>query len=707
MPARVNPSLRWLVCAAILAFTADARADAPDGGAARAPAAKSGEARPAEIKPSETALATPDQVADPQRRGADAALGPDDSAVRYYASRNETQRMNAEIERLKRLYPGWQPSKDPYDAAPTGVEDETDLWNLFTADKMDELDAAIEARKAAEHGWQPSADLAQKIRHKTARLKIEDYLKQGRWLDIVDYVHNGDATADADVDILWAVAEAFAHTKQTAEAQRIYKSILTANKVPAERLATIQKAMGNMRMADVEPLIAMGSPSAGGPNEFAPIQLDITRARVSAYLHNERDQDVPEADLRAFGEFARASADPNQAGLMGWYAYGHKDYRNALEWFKLSLTHGGGAMVAHGLAHSLRALGYPREVEEVAYAWREPLINNAVLFIDILETDLTREVPPYIEPERLARYADETLKLASGEGAQALAWYSYNSCQFDIALAWFERANAWAPKEATAYGYALTLRRLHRRKEFFEVVNRYDGLFPKVVSLVFPDNSYHPPTPCDVKRAARVDAPAQIIGGVPVPAPASLQPADIAAASEMDAKRRAQFQATARRADRMPALARTDFPTLVDPENNLRFAALGQAFAPVFATAEGAAPPEIPLVARRVPGVGPMPYERYGFALLPAYNGQTTASAPHSALSAPAGTPWSQQMSEFGPVAAALQFAPGLRFSPPPATDLLRPSLTPSPEALPPSLAPPVAYSNPPPVANANSYGSQ
>jgi hypothetical protein len=707
MPARVNPSLRWLVCAAILAFAADARADAADGGAARAPAAKSGEARPAEIKPSETALATPDQVADPQRRGADAALGPDDSAVRYYASRNETQRMNAEIERLKRLYPGWQPSKDPYDAAPTGVEDETDLWNLFTADKMDELDAAIEARKTAEHGWQPSADLAQKIRRKTARLKIEDYLKQGRWLDIVDYVHNGDATADADVDILWAVAEAFAHTKQTAEAQRIYKSILTANKVPAERLATIQKAMGNMRMADVEPLIAMGSPSAGGPNEFAPIQLDVTRARVSAYLHNERDQDVPEADLRAFGEFARASADPNQAGLMGWYAYGHKDYRNALEWFKLSLTHGGGAMVAHGLAHSLRALGYPREVEEVAYAWREPLINNAVLFIDILETDLTREVPPYIEPERLARYADETLKLASGEGAQALAWYSYNSCQFDIALAWFERANAWAPKEATAYGYALTLRRLHRRKEFFEVVNRYDGLFPKVVSLVFPDNSYHPPTPCDVKRAARVDAPAQIIGGVAVPAPASLQPADIAAASEMDAKRRAQLQTTARRADRMPALARTDFPTLVDPENNLRFAALGQAFAPVFATAEGAAPPEIPLVARRVPGVGPMPYERYGFALLPAYNGQTTASAPHSALSAPAGTPWSQQMSEFGHVAAALQFAPGLRFSPPPATDLLRPSLTPSPEALPPSLAPPVAYSNPPPVANANSYGSQ
>jgi cellulose synthase operon protein C len=663
MPARIGLPFA-MFCTAMLALANDASA-----GATSPPPAGRVESTSARVPEGPASVGL--RSTEPGSPAADVALNVDDSAVRYYATHNETQRMNAEIGRLKRLYPGWEPPKDPYDDSASGVEDESELWALYAADRLGELDTAINARKAAEQGWQPSPDLVQKIRRKTARFKIAEYVKQGRWLDIVDYVHNID-TADADIDVLWTVAEAFARTKQTSEAQRIYKSILTTNKNAEERLATIQKAMANMRMADVEPLIAMGVAHPDGSGEFSPIMLDITRARVSAYLHNERDQDVPEADLRAFEVFARTATDPNQAGLIGWYDYNHRDYRNALEWFKLSMAHGGDAMVAHGLAHSLRALGYAREVEEVAYAWRQPLINNAVLFIDVLQADLTREIPPYIEPERLSRYAEETLRLASGEGAQALAWYSYNSCQFDTALPWFERANAWAPKEATAYGYALTLRRLHRRKEFFDVVNRYDGLFPKVVELIFPDNLYHPPTPCDRRTAARAEGPTQAVAGVPVPQPAHFQPSELAPPTELETKRRAATVAAAR-PDRMPTISRADFPVAVDPENELRFAALGGAAPTISGVAEGNFA-GAPLVARRVPGVGPMPYERYGFALLAAYNGRTTASAPHSALYAPAGTPWAQQMAQLGASSAIFQFAPDNRYAQPSANQQVAPS---------------------------------
>ena len=90
-------------------------------------------------------------------------------------------------------------------------------------------------------------------------------------------------------------------------------------------------------------------------------------------------------------------------------------------------------MTAHGLALTMLKLGSRRDAEEVAYTWREQLANNMILFIDILETDLTKEVPPFVEPERLARYAQVTLKTQSGEGAQGLAWYAYNSCQFETA----------------------------------------------------------------------------------------------------------------------------------------------------------------------------------------------------------------------------------------------------------------------------------
>ena len=148
--------------------------------------------------------------------------------------------------------------------------------------------------------------------------------------------------------------------------------------------------------------------------------IDITRGRMAAYLHDERAEEVPPADAAMFEAYARDSREPNQIGLVAWYDYKRRDFRNALEWFKAAIENGGDAMIAHGLAHTLRALDKMREAEEVAFAWRGPLVNNGILFIDLLERDLTREVPPYIEADRLARYARATMEMSSGEGAQGL-----------------------------------------------------------------------------------------------------------------------------------------------------------------------------------------------------------------------------------------------------------------------------------------------
>ena len=109
---------------------------------------------------------------------------------------------------------------------------------------------------------------------------------------------------------------------------------------------------------------------------------------------------------------------------------------------------------------------------------------------------------------------------ASGEGAQGLAWYAYNSCQFQVAHEWFERATAWLPKEATVYGYALTLQKHKKTKEFWDVMNRYDGLFPKVIDIIYPDDQYHPPTPCDLvegRGQQRVRPQGQAAYTVPAP----------------------------------------------------------------------------------------------------------------------------------------------------------------------------------------------
>ncbi len=444
--------------------------------------------------------------------------GPDESALRYYAQLGQMDRVNTEIERLVRLYPGWTPPVDLFNGEPPGDPSEDAYWELFGADRMDELRAAIAARKKEEPAWQPSKDLANKIRRKDLRVRIMDFWKKGRWQDLVDYVKADNYNADdADVEMLWTIAEAFAKTKQTNDAISVYLSILKSSADQPARLATIQKAMANLRMGDVEKLIAAGRYDAQGRSEFAPIMVDIVRARISAYLHDERSEKIPDAELDVFKAYAREEKDPNQPGLVAWYYYKTKSFRDALDWFKIALERGGDAMIAHGLAHSLRELDMRRETEEVAYAWREPLVNNLILFVDILERDLTLEFPPFIEPERLARYAKVTMDVASGEGAQALAWYAYNSCQYDVAMQWFQRAVAWFPKEATVYGYALTLQKTKQTKEFWDLMNRYDGLFGKVLEIVFPDGRYHPPTPCDELANAQLRQQQQAVGGYTVP----------------------------------------------------------------------------------------------------------------------------------------------------------------------------------------------
>ncbi len=602
---------------------------------------------------------------------------PDESALRYYVALNQTNRANVEIQRLARLYPGWVPPVDLFDMD-TSSRDEDVLWDLFSAEKLTELRSAIEARKRDDPAWQPSKDLVTKLRRKELRMRIASFWKDGRWQDLVDYIKNDGYDEDTDVDLLWTVAEAYGRTKQVGNAVGVYRSILTASQDPSARLATIQKAMAMLRMADVEPLIAMGRVRQDGRSEFEPIMVDIVRQRISAFLHDERAAPIPADELAKFQAFARDAEDSNQPGLVAWYYYKTKTYRDALDWFKVALERGGDAMIAHGLAHSLRSLDMRRETEEVAYAWREPLVNNLILFIDILERDLTQENPPFIEPDRLARYARVTMDVASGEGAQGLGWYAYNSCQYNVALEWFGRAMAWFPKEATAYGYAMTLKRLKRQKDFFEIVNRWDGLFPQLLEIVFPDGQYHAPTACDLQAQQQLAQTQQSVGTpskqayvVPGATPNmqsgyGQQPYGQQAGygQQPYAQTPMPYGAYGARPQNTvptpqfgmlqpPKLDPKEFPLNVDPENPLRYAA---AITGARSNTSAIFPPPMlhepfrglrPLVANRVSGVGAMPYERYGFSLLPGVdNLNAPSSPPHSKQPAPAGTLWATELDD-------------------------------------------------------------
>ncbi|TXN41950.1 hypothetical protein FV232_07780 [Methylobacterium sp. WL30] len=536
----------------------------------------------------------------------------DESGLRYYAAQRQNERVQTEIARLRRRYPNWTVPTDLDTLKPSPPE-EAPLWDLFTAGRVNEVRAAIAARQAADPEWRPSDDLARKLNRGTLRSEVKAAEAKGDWDRIRARVDAApDTLRNLDIDIAWTVAEAYARTGYTAQAVNAYRTILIGQTDTALRLATIQKAMANLPMAQVEPLLAMGHSAADGSSEFQAIRPDVTRARIAAVLHEEPAGKIEPADLAALSDAVRKAADPAELSLLGWYAYHRRQFREALDWFKAAIARGGDARIATGLALSLRELGQEREAEEVAYAWRGPSVTNAALYLDMMGRRLTRPPVAAVDPARLDRFAKLVLMTTSGEGAQALGWYAYNACQFEAAADWFQRASAWKPQEAAVLGYALTLSRLKKSREFLEVVNRYDGLFPTVVDLVLPAPDAQASGPCDPVRdppAARAAAAAQV--RVPKPVPAAVL-------------------------GRALPVRRGEFPLPVAAENPFRFPEPSERGREADFLRDAKALQ--PLIARRVPGVPAMPYERYGFTLLPAWNGMDRPTSQAALPLPPAGT---------------------------------------------------------------------
>ena len=106
------------------------------------------------------------------------------------------------------------------------------------------------------------------------------------------------------------------------------------------------------------------------------------------------------------------------------------------------------------------------------------------------------------------------------------------------------------------------------------------------------------------------------------------------------------LMASADTSDAMPLVKRSDFPIAVNPENPLRFAATDRnAVTATGGDWRARDAISATITARRVVGVGPMPYERFGFKLLKGWNGNPQPSLNLLDAQAASGTAWHVEQS--------------------------------------------------------------
>jgi cellulose synthase operon protein C len=437
-------------------------------------------------------------IAKPAREPSSAKV--DESALRFYASQNDSARVSMEIKRIKALNPSWEPPTDLFnDAGDPAVEQK--LWDLFGERRYDEIRLAVESIRKADPAWRPSEKLVREFDRAQIRVQLiaaSDAKDAQGVLAVAE--SNPGLLVCADVDAMWRVAEALIQTSQEDRAQELYKYILTRCPDPAERLATVQKAMELLPVPAVKALMAAAKYRADNGKTFEMVQLDLLRRQVGAVASDATAAPVQAVELRGFEALIKQKKLSNDADLLGWYYYSLKSWPMAADWFKQAMEWDKLPKAAEGFALALRQQGQLLEAEATAYEWRNASPLVAKLFVEIVATALTQPNPAAIDDARLARMEEVVEASKSVNGSQALGWYHYNKNSFPKARQWFASSVAWEATEANVLGLALAAHRTNDRALFRKTLADFGKRYTAVAAL----QTYDRPQSTPGKRGGTV-----------------------------------------------------------------------------------------------------------------------------------------------------------------------------------------------------------
>ncbi|WP_185740919.1 tetratricopeptide repeat protein [Agrobacterium deltaense] len=425
------------------------------------------------------------------------------SALRYFAARGDTQRLEAEIARLRALYPNWTPPADPL-AIPENGDPRLDaMWQLYTDGRYAEVRKAIADRQQAEPGWQPPDNLTGMLSLAEARQRLVNASDLKQYTTVVDTAANNPSLLTCgEVDVLWRVADAFANTDRMGRARDAYLYILNNCTVASDRLATVQKASALLPAEMMDELLAKEKPGADGQLEFEPVKNDLARQFVAKAGEKEGIA-VPSAYVMRLQRLAETDKLASDALLLGWYNIRQKNMAEAEKWFRKAREEEDSASASQGLALALIDRNEPREAEDVMYKWRKASDDALATYLAATANLLALEPPVVLPPEVLQRIAAETVAQKDAATAQQFGWYSLAFRQTPLALQWFSTALGWKPDdEPSAYGMAVSYHDLRNLAGLRGIQQQWGGRSQRIA---------------DVGTARMVDQPGQAVAPITAP----------------------------------------------------------------------------------------------------------------------------------------------------------------------------------------------
>ncbi|MDX0694478.1 cellulose synthase [Sinorhizobium medicae] len=399
--------------------------------------------------------AAPESTQDPP------PLRVDESALRYFASKGDTARLEAEIARLRALYPNWTPPQDPLSVPQNSDAQLETMWRLYSEGRYAEVRRAIAERQSTDPDWQVPTDLLERLNVAEARARLVNASDLKQYETVIQV---GAGTPSlltcSDNDVLWRVAEAFAVTKRPNRARDAYLYILKNCDNEPERLATVQKAASNLSYSSMQDLLSYERTNSAGALEFESIRDDLARRFVAAG-DEDSTLEVDPKYLQRVERLAETEGSAADALLLGWYQLRRKNMNEAERWFRLARDKQDSAPASQGLSLVLIERKAPEEAEKVLYPWRDASSDARATYFAATANLLAIDPPVALSADVLQRIAQETMKSRDAATAQQFGWYARLLGQPATAVQWFSTTLGWKPDdEPSAYGLAISHKEL-------------------------------------------------------------------------------------------------------------------------------------------------------------------------------------------------------------------------------------------------------
>lgn len=429
---------------------------------------------------------------------APAAASPpvDETALRYFARQGDTARMQAELERLRSLHPGWEPPTNLLSDEYVPDADIVRIWDLFTAGDYAGVRAALATKQAADPNFVPSDDLLKSLALGESALRLRNASDAKQYETVISVAANNPELLTCEaIDNLWRLAEAFANTGNSQRAIDAYAYVLGNCDDPAQRYATVQKAIELLDRADLQPLLALERAGPDGISEFAALRLDLARRAVAASLEDDGEAPLPD-DIALLEQTARDGDNAEDMRLLGWSELAQKRNDAGRRWFEAAMEADPSAESAQGLGAALLDLGDPQAAEAAIadYADDNDQING--LYLDASAALLALQPRIEVESGVLGRIVSAVMAARRATAAQELGWYAYDFQQPETAVEWFTLALRWqSDLEPAAYGLMVASNALGDAATVESIRTQWGPNSARIASFGRDSGSAAPPAP--------------------------------------------------------------------------------------------------------------------------------------------------------------------------------------------------------------------